>query len=54
MPAEVTAIYDRIGSADLFGGAWRLLPSAEHRMAWDAGRRTATARQHGRHMNGPA
>jgi hypothetical protein len=32
-PAEVIAIYDRIGSATLFGGSWRLLPSAEHRRA---------------------
>jgi hypothetical protein len=29
--AEVIALYDRIGSATLFGGAWRLLPVAEHR-----------------------
>jgi hypothetical protein len=35
-PAEVTAIYDRIGSAALFGGSWRLLPVAEHREAWVA------------------
>ena len=34
VPAEVTALYDRIGSAALFGGAWRLLPPAERRMAW--------------------
>jgi hypothetical protein len=34
LPAEVTALYDRIGPAALFGGAWRLLPVAEHRVAW--------------------
>jgi hypothetical protein len=33
-PAEVTAIYDRIGSATLFGGTWRLLPVAEQCQAW--------------------
>jgi hypothetical protein len=32
-PAEVIAIYDRIGSAGLFGGAWRLLPVVQHRQA---------------------
>jgi hypothetical protein len=35
--AEVTAIYDRIGSATMFGGSWRLVPVAQHRQAWVAG-----------------
>jgi hypothetical protein len=33
-PAEVHAVYDRIGSAELFGGGWRLLPVTQHRQAW--------------------
>ncbi|MEV4759602.1 hypothetical protein AB0J86_31520 [Micromonospora sp. NPDC049559] len=32
--AELVALYRRIGSATLFGGAWRLLPAAEHRQIW--------------------
>jgi hypothetical protein len=32
-PAEVSALYNRIGSATLFGGSWRLLPVAELRRA---------------------
>jgi hypothetical protein len=32
-PAEVIALYDRIGAATLFGGSWRLLPFTEHRTA---------------------
>ena len=33
-PAELVAVYRRIGSARLFGGAWRLLPEKEHRTVW--------------------
>jgi hypothetical protein len=33
-PADAVALYRRIGSATLFGGAWRLLPAAEHRRIW--------------------
>jgi hypothetical protein len=29
-PADLMALYHRIGSATLFDGAWRLLPIAEH------------------------
>ena len=36
-PDEVIALYDRIGSAALLGGSWRLLPVTEHRTAWLAG-----------------
>jgi hypothetical protein len=35
-PAEVSALYNRIGSATLFGGSWRLLPVTELRRARDA------------------
>lgn len=35
-PAEVVALYRRIGSASLFGGAWRVLPAVDHqRIAYD-------------------
>jgi hypothetical protein len=36
-PDEVIALYDRIGSAVLLGGSWRLLPVVEHLTAWLAG-----------------
>jgi hypothetical protein len=36
-PADVVALYRRIGSASLFDGAWRLLPAAEHRTVWREG-----------------
>jgi hypothetical protein len=32
--AELLALYRRFGSATLFGGAWRILPAAEHRQVW--------------------
>lgn len=38
---DLLALYAAIGSATLFGGAWRLLPATEHRSVWrGAGRRT--------------
>ncbi|MET7396468.1 DUF4419 domain-containing protein [Dactylosporangium sp. NPDC005572] len=33
-PAEVLALYHRIGSATLFDGRWRLLPHREHRSVY--------------------
>lgn len=32
--ADVVAVYRRIGSATLFGGAWRLRPVVDHRQVW--------------------
>ena len=39
-PADLVAVYRRMGSATLFDGAWRLLPVAEQGWAWrhDSGR----------------
>ncbi|NKZ08196.1 DUF4419 domain-containing protein [Actinomadura latina] len=34
VPAELVALYRRIGWATLFGGAWRLLPPDGHRRVW--------------------
>ncbi len=33
-PAELIALYHRIGSASLFGGAWRILPADFDRRVW--------------------
>lgn len=34
MPADLVALYRRIGRATLFGGAWRLRPADGHRYVW--------------------